>query len=68
MQKKHNRSKSARSFRVDHELLLQSLLLEHARIGEEIIALLSKTSVETEKLIQTMEKETGEPRISLRIQ
>ena len=68
MNNKHNKSKHALSLHVGEERRLQSLLLEHARIGEEIIALLSKTSVETEKLIRTLEKEREEPSIGLPIQ
>ena len=68
MNDKHNKSKHALSLRVAEERRLQALLLEHARISEEIIALLSRTSVETERLIRTLEKDSKEPGIRLPIQ
>jgi len=56
MSNKHNKVKSTPSL-VDDERRLLALLREHERIGEQIIALVSRTSLETERLLRTLEKE-----------
>ena len=64
---KHNKGKSAVS-RVDQERRLQALLREHERICDEIIAIVSEASVETERLIGILEKEKTEKIITPYIQ
>jgi len=53
MNKKHNKSNPSLSG-IAEERRLQELLWQHEMIGEEIIALVRKTSVEAEHLRRTL--------------
>lgn len=56
MRNRHNKRQSPS--RVAQEQLLQVLLRQYEEISEEIIALVGKTSSETERLTQTLGKKS----------